>query len=227
MPRKARLIVPNTPHHIIQRGHDRKAVFMGKRDYQYYLQNLLEWKQNLGLKVYSYCLMTNHIHLVVEPEGDVSTLSELMKRLAGKQTRWVNRHQKRSGSLWEGRFKSSPIDRDSYLLQCCRYVELNPVKAKMVKDPEDYEWSSYAARIGKSGGSWLDDDPAYLNLSPNRLRRQDRYKSFVCSIDDSSNIMIQEAIARNQLTGSALFIDEVERETGQRIENRGRGRPRK
>jgi putative transposase len=227
MPRTARFIIPNTPHHIVQRGHDRKAVFVENCDYQYYLDNLKEWKQTLGLRVYSYCLMTNHIHLIVEPRDDTSTVSELMKRLAGKQTRWVNRLEKRSGSLWEGRFKISPIDRDNYLLQCCRYIELNPVKAKMVKDPGDYAWSSYAARIGKVPVPWLDDDPAYLSLSPIKIRRQTRYKTFVCSRDDSSTAIIQTAIARNQLTGSIFFVEEIERRTGLRIEARGRGRPKK
>ncbi len=214
MPRTARVIVPNMPHHIVQRGHDRKAVFVEDCDYQYYLDNLREWKQALGINVYSYCLMTNHIHLIVEPNDETSAVSELMKRLAGKQTRWVNRLERRSGSLWESRFKISPIDRDNYLLQCCRYVELNPVKAKMVKCPEDYAWSSYAARIGNASAPWLDDDPAYLNLSPIKSRREARYRSFVSSNDDSSRTVIQGAIARNQLTGSPLFVDEIERRTG-------------
>jgi putative transposase len=170
--------------------------------------------------------MTNHIHLIVEPRDETSTVSELMKRLAGKQTRWVDRLEKRCGSLWEGRFKISPIDRDNYLLHCCRYIELNPVKAKMVEDTEDYVWSSYAARIGKALVTWVDD-PAYLSLSPIKIRRQTRYKTFACSGDDSSTAMIQTVIVRNQLTGSAVFVEEIERRTGLRIETRGRGRPKK
>lgn len=226
MPRTARVIIPNLPHHIVQRGHDRRAVFIENCDYQYYLENLKEWKQELELRVYSYCLMTNHIHLIVEPGDDPSTLSELMKRLAGKQTRWVNRLERRSGSLWEGRFKASPIDRDNYLLQCCRYVELNPVTAKMVTAPEDYPWSSYASRIGKASASWLDDDPAYLSLSPIKSKRETRYRSFFLKNEGKSREVIQNAVARNQLTGSPLFVDQIERRTGLRIETRGRGRPK-
>ena len=107
MPRTAEVIVPNMPHHIVQRGHDHKPVFIESCDYQYYLDNLREWKQTLDIRVYSYCLMTNHIHLIVEPGDETTSISELMKRLAGKQTRWVNRLETRSGSLWEGRFKIS------------------------------------------------------------------------------------------------------------------------
>lgn len=226
MPRMARVIVPNTPHHIVQRGHCRKPVFFNEGEFRYYLSNLRQWKQALGLKLYSYCLMSNHIHLIVEPADDPSAVSELMKRLAAKQTRLVNRRHGRSGSLWEGRFKSSPIDRDCYLLQCCRYVELNPVKARIVEDPLGYTWSSYAAKIGKLRDRWLDEDPAYLGLSPVESRRQVRYKNFVLRSDDSATQLIQEAVDRNQLTGSARFIDEVEGRMGLRVETRGRGRPR-
>jgi len=98
MPRKARLLVPHCPHHIVQRGHNRKAVFLTDDDYQFYLENLREFKQQYGIKVYAYCLMTNHIHLLVEPSDDVSVLSLMMKRLAGRQAAYVNKMEKRSGA---------------------------------------------------------------------------------------------------------------------------------
>lgn len=123
MPRRARVIVPGMPHHIVQRGHNRNAVFVELRDYRYYLENLAEWKLELGLKVFSYCLMANHIHLVVEVGDDPAAVGHLMKRLAGRQTRFVNKVEGRTGSLWESRYKISPIDSEAYLLQCCRYVE--------------------------------------------------------------------------------------------------------
>ncbi|MDC0661370.1 transposase [Marinobacter sp. SS21] len=102
------------------------------RDHEYYLSNLREWKTTLGLDVYSYCLMINHVHLVVGDNDKLTAISQLMKRLAGRQTRFVNAMERRNGSLWEGRYKVSPIDTDAYLLSSCRYVELNPVKARMV-----------------------------------------------------------------------------------------------
>ena len=224
MPRTARIIIPNMPHHIVQRGHDRKAVFLECRDYEYYLNNLTEWKQKLEIKLYSFCLMTNHIHLIVEPGDDASTISQLMKRLAAKQTRWANRLERRSGTLWESRYKCSPIDSDGYLLHCCRYVELNPVKARMVEHPEQYKWSSYSFRL-EDDECWLDDNPAYLALSPVKRRRQERYRKFVEEENESVTTLIREAVARNQLTGSSGFIDEIERRIGKRIETRGRGRP--
>ena len=110
MPRTARVVLTNTPHHIVQRGHNRQVVFVCDDDYQYYLENLREWKEKLACKLYSYCLMTNHVHLIVDPGNEADNLGRLMKRLAGKQTRYVNKLEKRTGSLWEGRYKSHPIE---------------------------------------------------------------------------------------------------------------------
>ena len=118
MPRRARVIVPNCPHHIVQRGHNRNVVFVSDDDYRYYLENLIEAKVELGIQVYAFCLMTNHVHLIVEPNDGVASVAELMKRLAARQTRYVNKLERRTGSLWEGLYKISPIERDSYLVEC-------------------------------------------------------------------------------------------------------------
>ncbi len=114
MPRQSRFVLPNYPHHVIQRGHNRQVVFAGDDDYLSYLGTLQEWKAQLGCKVYPqsvcYCLMTNHVHLVIDPGDDPEHLGLLMKRLAGRQTRYVNALEKRSGSLWEGRYMSAPMN---------------------------------------------------------------------------------------------------------------------
>ncbi|MDA0688184.1 MAG: transposase [Proteobacteria bacterium] len=226
MPRRARVIVPNMPHHIVQRGHNRDEVFAGEEDYRYYLENLREWKLELGIKVYSYCLMTNHVHIVLEPGDDKSSVSLLMKQLAARQTRWVNKHDGRSGSLWEGRFKCSPIQEESYMLQCCRYVERNPVKANMVKHPIQYPWSSYRARIGKEFTRWLDFESTYIALGASFAERQARYQKYVdAEADESETDLIRNALNANQLTGDADFVDKVEQLGGVRIVPRSRGRP--
>ncbi len=105
MPRKARILVPNCPHHIVQRGHNRKAVFLADQDYQYYLKNLEEWITELDIKLYAWCLMTNHIHLVVGLGENAMELSTLMKRVNGRQSAYVNKLEGRSGALWEGRYR--------------------------------------------------------------------------------------------------------------------------
>lgn len=139
-------------------------MFVEDQDCQYYLDNLIEWKADLNLRVFSYCPMTNHSHLIVGDNDQVGCIGSLMKRLAGRQTRWVNKMEGCTGSLWESRYKVSPIDTDAYLLQCCRYAELNPVKARMVRLRQDYPWSSYRARIGLEECKWLDMPPTFNAL---------------------------------------------------------------
>ena len=137
MPRIARAVLSAYPHHVVQRGHNQQVCFADRGDYERYLATLAEFKGKLGVKVYAWCLMTNHVHLLLEP-SDETSLGLLMKRLSGRQTRYHNRLERRSGTLWEGRYKSSLVQSEGYLLACCRYIELNPVRARMVAAPEDY-----------------------------------------------------------------------------------------
>jgi len=227
MPRKARIILPDCPHHIVQRGHNRQAVFVEQRDYQYYLGNLAASKAELGCKVYGYCLMTNHVHLIVDPGDEPENLGRLIKTVAGRQTRLVNRLEQRTGSLWEGRYKSSPIETERYLMACCRYVELNPVRAGMVRDPADYPWSSFQAKAGLAEQDWLDFDPYYCALGGTSKHSRARYSEWVrLGSADNEISLIRTALQRGQLTGSNRFREQVEARTGLRVECRGRGRPR-
>jgi len=197
-------------------------------DFRHFLETLREWKEACGVKVYAYCLMSNHVHLVLEPPEDVVMLPRLMKRLASRQTRYINRREGRTGTLWESRYRSSAIQADKYLLACCRYVELNPVRAGMVDDPAHYRWSSYSERIGEQADPWLDIAPCFAALghSPEKSRR--RYMEYVAgAIPDGEWQLIREAVQRGQLTGDSGFVGDVERIVGRRIERRGRGRPRK
>jgi putative transposase len=224
MPRIGRVVVPNYAHHIVQRGHNRQVVFAAEDDFRYYLDTLKTWKVEYGVKVYGYCLMTNHVHLVLEPPEEVAELGRLMKRLAGRQTRYVNRLEGRRGTLWESRYKSSPIQTDEYLLACCRYVDLNPVRARMVIAPQEYQWSSYRVKVGLEQCSWIDEDPCYLSLGETPRQRCERYGEFVGdAIPEGEWVLIREAVQRGQLTGANQFIDQVEQITGRRIEHRKPG----
>lgn len=233
MPRKARILVPDCPHHIVQRGHNRNAVFVADEDFQFYLENLLEWNEKLRVKVYAWCLMTRRVHLIVEPTRNTETVSELMKRISGRQAAYTNKLEGRCGSLWQGRFKASPIQRDEYLLLCLRYVELNPVRAGMVDRAEDYPWSSFRARSNNAQGvsaspGLLDLDAGYLGLGTTPMQRLSRYRAFLSSPSSPAvQSLIRAGVQRGQLTGSHRFADEVERRIGIRIEQRGRGRPRR
>ena len=228
MPRTSRVVLPGYPHHIVQRGHNRQVVFANDEDYLYYLGNLKEWKKELGCKIYAFCLMTNHIHLIVDPGGNVKNLALLMKRISGRQTRHVNKLEGRRGTLWEGRYRSSPINRDEYLLVCCRYVELNPVRAGIVEVPEEYKWSSYRYKVGKEKLNWLDLDPCYKRLGETGKECEERYRDWVKgSIPVGEWELIRKAVQRGQLTGSNRFAEEVSEKIGRRIGFRGQGRPKK
>ena len=227
MPRQSRFVLPNYPHHIIQRGHNRQAVFAEDDDYLYYLDTLQQWKAQLGCKVYAYCLMTNHVHLVIDPGDDREHLSLLMKRLAGRQTRYVNAMKQRSGSLWEGRFKSSPVQADAYLQACCRYVELNPMRAGMVDDPASYRWSSCPAKVGRIKQSWLDLDPFYLSLGKSVAQRAEKYAIWLReAIPEEEWRIIRESTQRGQLTAHDRFAEELSEKYGRCLAQRGPGRPR-
>ncbi len=143
MPRMARLVLPNSPHHVVQRGHNKQVVFADVADFKNYLSNLRELKQALAVKVYAFCLMTNHVHLLLDPGDDPTALARLMKVLAARTTRYRNRLEGRTGTLWESRYRSSIVQNDTYLLACTRYIELNPIRARMVAHPSDYPWSSF------------------------------------------------------------------------------------
>ena len=228
MPRYPRLFITGYPLHIVKRGHDRQPVFASKSDYQYYIDNLREQKVLLNIRVFAYCLMTNHIHLVLQPDSEPESVSKLMKVLGARQTRRVNKIEKRSGTLWDGRFKASLIDTDSYLLACCRYVELNPVRAAIVSTPDKYQWSSYRSRTGLQPLRWLDIDPAYRALGNSSASRASRYCRFAAKgMEETELELIRHAVRRNQLTGSDKFVAAIAKKTKRKISARGQGRPPK
>lgn len=163
----------------MQRGHNRQVVFANDDDFAYYCENLLHFKKEFGCKIYSYCLMTNHVHLLVDPGGNPESLSLLMKRVAGRQTRYINKLEKRSGSLWEGRYKSSIVSSKEYLLACSRYIELNPVRAGMVENPSQYQWSSYGKKAQGVSDPTVDFDRVYRVLGRNTKERQLAYQEYV------------------------------------------------
>lgn len=226
MPRMARIALPNFPHHLVQRGHDRQDIFYSQADRMAYLETLIEFREQLQLRLYGYCLMTNHVHLIVDPGDLPDNLGRLMKRLAGRHTRRINRIWKRSGTLWGGRFHSSLIETDRYLLTCLRYVDRNPVRAGMVAAPEQFVWSSYRAKIGLTDCDWLDEDPCTQALATDRVRRQERYRDFVAQGDDELELkLIRGALQRCQLTASESFVKSVEEKVGREISRREPGRP--
>ena len=228
MPRSARIVINNTPHHIVQRGHNRQPVFATDDDYSYYLENLIEFKEKFKCKIYAYCLMTNHVHLVIDSGDDSESISQLMKGVAGRQTRYTNKIKKWTGSLWEGRYKSSIVSTKEYLPACCRYVELNPLRAGMVADPAHYAWSSYGAKVLGKTDAVVDFPSSYLAMGSNTGERQRNYAEYVSgTIPEEELKLIRAALQRGQLTGGESFHLEIEKKIGIRFSNKAPGRPHK
>jgi putative transposase len=164
MGRSARVVVPGTPHHVTQRGNRRQVTFFGPADYRLYVGLMAEWCKRCEVQVWAYCLMPNHVHLIAvpsAPEGLGRAIGEAHRRY----TRHVNVREGWEGHLWQGRFASFPMD-DPYLLTAARYVELNPVRARLVQEPSDYPWSSAAAHIA-GRNDWLVDVQPLLALTAN------------------------------------------------------------
>jgi putative transposase len=149
MPRQPRLVVPDLPVHIIQRGNDRQACFKAERDYLVYLALLRELAEKSRCRLHAYCLMTNHVHLLVTP-GSENACAVLMRGVSQRYSQYFNRTYGRTGTLWEGRFRSCLVESAEYVLACHRYIELNPVRAGLTQHPGHYAWSSYLTSIGAS-----------------------------------------------------------------------------
>jgi putative transposase len=171
MPRKPRYFIPGVPSHVVLRGHNRAPCFMQGDDFRYYLRSLRAACRHGAARVHAYVLMTNHIHLLMTPTDDDS-IPWVLQSVGRRYVQYVNQTYGRSGTLWEGRYKTSLIDSERYLLTCYRYIELNPVRAGMVRSPEKYRWSSIHANAYGSGDDLVVGHEAYLGLAhglPERL----------------------------------------------------------
>jgi putative transposase len=225
MGRYARKTIVDVPYHVIHRGNNRQPIFFCDDDYQFFLESIESAKDKYKCRLYSFVLMTNHVHLLLEPIEDSENLAYFMKHIAQRYGQYVNKHYKRSGTLWEGRFKSSPISYDRYLLACSRYVEMNPVRAGIVEKPEEYKFSSYNAKIGKKKLKMLDQDPVYMALGKTDDERQTAYQRwFQESIPKAEWELIREAVQRNWVFGNNRFKEAMEKALERRFEVKKAGR---
>ncbi len=175
MPRRTRHYLPNMPYHIVQRGNNREACFIEPEDYLFYQTLWQEVSHRYGTQVHAYCLMTNHIHFLASP-AETSSLSNTLKVVGSRYAQYVNKKYQRTGTLWEGRHRASLVQTNRYLLTCYRYIELNPVRARMVDRPEEYRWSSYHSN-GWGDDSWLQPHQEYLRLGQTPKARQKAYRA--------------------------------------------------
>jgi putative transposase len=155
MARGSRLVLDNCSYHIMARGNQKQVTFIEEADFLKYIELLKHYKAKYRFRLYGYCLMPNHIHLILEVKNG-SDLGKIMQGLNQTYTIWFNEKYKKVGHLWQGRYKSMVIQKNKYMLDCLEYVELNPLRANLVRTPSEYPWSSWQARVGYNDNNLLD-----------------------------------------------------------------------
>jgi len=227
MPRHLRIIAAGFPMHAILRGIDRAAIFFSDADHRAFLDFLAELAASDSVRVHAYVLMTNHVHLLMTPESDRGA-SRLMKGLGQRYVQHVNRTYRRSGTLFEGRFRSTVIEADSYLLACQRYIELNPVRAHMVPAPEAYPWSSYRCNALGDANPVVAAHPLYLALGETEEARRRAYRDlFADEIPEETLVALRDATNGGFVLGSPRFQRQIAAMVGRRTWPGMSGRPKK
>jgi putative transposase len=220
-------MAPGVAAHIVQRGHNRAACFRGDGDYLLYLLHLRELSEKHGCQVHAYCLMTNHVHILLTPAtSDACTL--LMRDLGQRYVQHFNRRYGRTGTLWEGRYRSFLAETARYVLACYRYIELNPVDAGMVSDPASYPWSSYGANTGTRADPLIEAHSEFLALGSDAARRHASHARLVASgIEPSLLRQIREAEDTGYPLASEGFKADLGARLGLKTEPGRPGRPGK
>ena len=215
------------PLHITHRGVNRGATFIDDEDFATYLQALEHTASEQGVALHGYVLMTNHVHLLVSAQAG-GVVSRMMQALGRRYVRAFNARYGRTGTLWEGRYKSCLVDSDRYLLACLRYIELNPVRAAMVAQPWDYRWSSVHGHLGLRPDTRLTPHPAYLALGRDASEREAVYRCLLMEmLTDDLLAGIRAHMQQERALGSPAFQALVEKALNRPVEVRPRGRPRR
>ncbi len=226
MARKPRFSLPGVPQHVIQRGNNRDPCFFAEDDYHRYLGDLREALDRNDCRLHAFVLMTNHVHMLLTPMSEHG-VSHLMQDLGRKYVRYINHTYRRSGTLWEGRYKSSLIDSEAYLLTCMHYIELNPLRANMVTNPGEYRWSSYAANANGRDNPLLSLHPVYRQLGADPTARQHAYRELFRQHMDHTIIHdIREALNQELVLGREDFKTRIEQMTQRQTRPGRMGRPR-
>ena len=205
MARLPRFNLPGQPQHVIVRGNNREPIFYAESDYVFYLEKLKKAIENYSCELHAYVLMTNHVHLLITPLQEHS-LSKAIQSLGRVYVQQFNHIYKRTGTLWEGRYKATLIDSDNYALTCYRYIELNPVRAEMVDHPGEYPWSSYRCNALGETNSLITPHYLYNALSSESRQRHENYRAlFDAHILPESLSEIREMTNKSWVLGSDQF----------------------
>lgn len=224
MARLPRYVVPGLPQHVIQRGNNRQPIFVGESDYVAYLDWLKEAAQRHGLLIHAYVLMTNHVHLLVTPT-QANSIAKTLQSLGRRYVQYFNFTYGRTGTLWEGRYRATVVDAEDYLLACCRYIEMNPVRAGLVKSSAHYRWSSYRHNAQGQKDSQIVEHDVYRRLGRTVQARYEAYRSLFRAGDDDVTLRaIRESAHKGWALGNDRFHVKVETLTQRRTAPLLRGR---
>jgi putative transposase len=227
MARIPRIDLPGVAQHIVQRGNDRQACFADDADYLHYRQELGEAARKHDCALHAYVLMTNHVHLLVTPHAPGAS-SRMMQAIGRRYVGSFNARYRRTGTLWEGRFKSALVDSERYVLACYRYIELNPVRAGMVPAATDYRWSSHARNAHGLHDPRITPHPAYTALGTTDAERVHAYRQlFDTGQDPGDDDALRRATRQQKTWGSERFRLQIEALSKRELAVRPRGRPRK
>jgi len=217
MARLPRICLPDIPLHVIQRGNNRLACFGGNEDFSAYAHWLEEYSRKFRVAIHAWVFMTNHVHLLLTPHTE-DGVSRMMQTLGRKYVRNFNHQYRRTGTLWEGRFKSCVVDAERDLLACQRYIELNPVRAGMVDAPGDYAWSSYRAHAnGRTARFWTPHS-VYQQLGKTETERTSAYRElFRGHLDPAIVHQIRQASNQGMALGGERFKQQIEALAGRRV----------
>ncbi|MEO8366999.1 MAG: transposase, partial [Pseudoxanthomonas sp.] len=225
MPRRARLVLPNQPLHVTQRGVNRAAIFIDDEDRHHYRRLLREACAEHGVALHAFVLMDNHVHLLLTPRT-VAALALAMRVSGQSYVQAFNARHRRSGTLWQGRYNSCLVDSDRYLLTVCRYIELNPVRAAMVAQPQDYRWSSVHTHLGTACDPLITPHPLYLALGSTMGMRAEAYRQWLeAGVSQEELVDIRRYIAQQRAYGDHRFQAMVEKTLNRTAVYRPGGRP--
>lgn len=209
MARMPRIVVPGQALHVVQRGNNRQPVFYCANDYLYYLETLQQAAASHGCAIHAYVLMGNHVHLLMTPDRTEGP-SRMMQDIGRRYVRYINDCHNRTGTLWEGRFKSALIDSERYLLICARYIELNPVRARIVKHPGEYRWSSYHSNALGQFDKMVVPHLLYLRLGSDPATRRSVYREFFTGyIDELEWSSIRKGTQTGEVIGDDRFQESI------------------
>jgi putative transposase len=227
MARRERVSLLGVPQHVIQRGNNRQVCFVGDEDFEQYESWLKAYSIKYGVEIHAWVFMTNHVHLLCTPLAD-KAISLMMQALGRQYVRYFNGKYRRTGTLWEGRFKSSIVDAEAYLFELYRYIELNPVRAGMVALPEEYYWSSYRVNALGELNDLCTPHVLLLGLGRDSIERMEHYRAlFDLALDDGLMSDVRKSTSAGMAIGREKFKSEMALLAGRRVSLGVPGRPKK